>query len=113
MLSSSNIPCKFVYGKHSQEEREKVIKWFNEGKGILIASGIFDEGVDIPEINTLIVASAGKSDVKTIQRIGRGLRKKSENIHLTAYDFEDGGEFLYEHSLKRIKIYKREGYLND
>jgi len=113
MLSSSNIPCKFVYGKHSQEEREKVIKWFNEGKGILIASGIFDEGVDIPEINTLIVASAGKSDVKTIQRIGRGLRKKSLSAYLSAYDFDDTGKFLSKHSLKRIQIYEREGYLND
>lgn len=112
ILSSLNSPCKFIHGKHLQEEREEAIKWFNDGKGVLIASGIFDEGIDIPEINTLIIASAGKSDVKTIQRIGRGLRKKSENADLVAYDFEDSGKFLNEHSLRRIWVYKREGYLD-
>lgn len=107
-------PIHFLYGKHTQEEREAVIHWFNDDGGkILIASGIFDEGIDIPEINVLIVASGGKSDVKTIQRIGRGLRKKLDGGSLKAYDFIDHSEFLLEHSLQRTYIYKREGYLAD
>jgi superfamily II DNA or RNA helicase len=105
-------PVVFLHGKHSQEQREEAISWFEQGKGILIASGIFDEGIDIPEINVLIVASGGKSDVKTIQRIGRGLRKKGEGIHLKAYDFIDGSEYIFDHSQRRKEIYKREGYLD-
>ena len=106
-------PVRFLNGGHSQEDREETIQWFSEGSGILIASGIFDEGIDIPEINVLIVASGGKSDVKSIQRIGRGLRKKSEGVNLKAYDFEDASEYLREHSAQRRKIYKREGYLDE
>ena len=110
MLES--YPIYFLHGKHSQKERKAIICWFTKPGGkILIASGIFDEGIDIPEINALIVASGGKSDVKTIQRIGRGLRKKPGNIFLNAYDFADASQYLYEHSLRRKKIYEREGYV--
>lgn len=107
-------PVHFLYGSHTHAERETVIHWFNDGAGkILIASGIFDEGIDIPEINVLIVASGGKSDVKTIQRIGRGLRKKLDGGSLKAYDFIDHSEFLLKHSIRRASIYEREGYLQE
>jgi len=104
-------PVMWLNGSHTQKEREEAIQWFNEGHGILIASGIFDEGIDIPEINVLIVASGGKSDVKTIQRIGRGLRTKADGGALTAYDFYDSSKYLMEHSHRRKEVYKREGYL--
>lgn len=104
-------PVMWLHGKHGQRDREEAIRWFNEGQGILIASGIFDEGIDIPEINVLIVASGGKSDVKSIQRIGRGLRKKAGGGALTAYDFYDSSKYLDKHSHRRKEVYRREGYL--
>jgi len=77
---------------------------------VLIASSIYDEGVDLPEVNVLIKASGGKSEVKTIQQVGRGLRPKKEK--LIVYDFNDmNSKFLSAHSKKRIKTYKQEGFL--
>ena len=73
-------------------------------------STIFDEGVDIPEVNVLIIAAGGKSEVKTIQRIGRGLRKKKVGGVLV-FDFKDASKFLDRHSIDRIKVYQKEGFL--
>ena len=77
----------------------------------MIASPIFDEGVDLPEINSLIIAPGGKSEWKTIQKIGRGLRKKASNKPLIVYDFIDASRFLKKHSRARMKIYEKEGFL--
>lgn len=104
-------PAVFLRGSDKAEYRQETKDLFNEkGDFILIASPIFDEGVDIPEINVLIIAAGGKSEVKTIQRIGRGLRKKKEG-KLLVYDFDDASKFLDKHSAERVEIYRKEGFM--
>lgn len=108
------VPAMFLWGKHESLERNQVKHRFNKDGGfVLIASGIFDEGVDIPEIDVLIIGSGGKSEVKTIQRIGRGLRKKASGVKLQVYDFMDSSQYLDSHSKQRLKIYKKEGFINE
>ena len=113
MLRRDEIPAIFLQGISDREERENVKKTFNDkGDFVLIASPIFDEGVDIPEINILINAAAGESEVKTIQKVGRGLRPKKDKSTLIVYDFLDSSKYLRKHSLHRIKVYKKEGFLS-
>lgn len=110
MLAERKIDFAFIHGGHESEVREEVKRNFNEkGDFVLIASPIYDEGVDLPMVNVLIKASGGKSEVKTIQHVGRGLRPKKEN--LIVYDFYDHSKFLEEHSQERIRVYKEEGFL--
>lgn len=112
-----HIPAVFLSGKDPAWKREQVKGKFNiqdmkDGGFVLIASPIFDEGVDIPEIDVLIHAPAGKSETKLIQRTGRGLRKKKSGNKLIVYDFDDKNtRFLNKHSEKRIATYKNEGFL--
>lgn len=103
---------EFVNGEHPNETRQRVIKELNSGKlKILIASTIFDEGVDIPNIQTLILAGAGKSPIKLLQRIGRGLRKSDTKHTINVIDFYDRMfPKLKEHSDQRIKVYEKEGF---
>ena len=111
MFVAAFTPAVFLSGKDNAEYRKETKELFNEVGGfVLIASTIFDEGVDIPEINVLIIAAGGKSEVKTIQRVGRGLRKKKEGGVLV-YDFNDYSKFLNNHSMNRIKVYQKEGFL--
>jgi len=78
---------------------------------ILIATPIFNKGVDLPNIETLILAGGGKGHVGVIQRLGRGMRGTAEKKTVTVYDFFDAQcEYLAEHSLERLKIYESEGY---
>ena len=111
ILNKNNIKNKWINGNNSQSEREDAINSLVNDGHVLISSGIFDEGIDIPSINVLIIASGGKSSIKAIQRIGRGLRKKEDNSSLKVYDFIDHSKYLIDHSIERITIYKNESYI--
>lgn len=93
----------FVHGSLSLAERENALKV--RGKPI-IATGIFDEGIDVDHFDAIINARGGKSEIALKQRIGRGLRP-SEGKQLLVFDFLDKGLPLLErHSKARIRTYK-------
>lgn len=75
---------------------------------IVIATTLADEGLDIPELDVLILAGAGKSETRALQRIGRALRKTERKTHATVIDFYDQARFLEVHSQRRFEIYKTE-----
>jgi superfamily II DNA or RNA helicase len=107
----------FLSGKNKLKERDLAVEMLerNEIKTI-IASTIFDEGIDIKRINNVILAGGGKSYEKTIQRIGRGMRKfidenGIEKTDVKVFDFYDETHpILLRHSKERVKYMKEEGY---
>lgn len=114
LVNQLHIPAIFICGKNESWEREKAKQEFNvDGNFVLIVSGIYDEGIDLPEIETLIIGAGGKSELKTIQRVGRGLRKKKNNARLLVYDFMDSAKYLRAHSKNRLKTYEKEGFLKE
>jgi len=77
----------------------------------VIATTIFDEGVDIPELQKVILASGGKSQVKGLQRVGRGLRTSAGKDEVIIVDFQDTHHtMLRKHALERLKVWKDEGF---
>ena len=73
---------------------------------IIIATSIFDEGIDIPHLETLIIAGGGKSAIKTTQRIGRVLRKFPNKKIAMVHDFADNCKWLGKHYEERRAIYE-------
>jgi superfamily II DNA or RNA helicase len=71
---------------------------------VLIATTIFDEGVDVSGINCLFLAAGGKSMRQLLQRIGRGLRKKSDGSCIEVYDdvLDYHNEHLTRHTLGTV-----------
>ncbi len=108
------LPTVYLHGSHDLAHRQRFLKKFRRGEfPVLIASTIFDEGIDIPEIDALVLASGGKSRIKTIQRLGRGLRKKATidgtGGQLPVLEFVDyGNQYLLRHSLSRLYDYRTE-----
>lgn len=102
----------FIWHEISVKDRLKIVERFDKGEiDILIASRILDEGIDIKNFKVLIIASAGLSFVKTIQRLGRGLRVTEDKKTVTVYDFIDNTNFkLTKHSKTRERTYKMFGY---
>ena len=99
-------------GEHTTEHRQHMLEQMRKGvAGVYVATTIFDEGVDVPSINTLILAGGGKSNLKLIQRIGRGLRaKEGENV-IEIHDFiDDTNKHLWKHTEKRENVYIKEGF---
>lgn len=103
---------QFLSGDDSQDEREKAIAALVSGNTkALIATTIFDEGMDIPEIKTLIIAGGGRSPVKSLQRLGRGLRRAEGKNKVTVIDFMDyTTNTLRKHSRARKMIWENEGH---
>ena len=103
--------CRVGYldGQKSTKERLKTISDMKEGNiDIIIASKIFDQGVDIPELDALVLAGSGKSTGRALQRIGRVIRKRDGKEKAIVVDFMDNAKFLRDHSDVRMSVYKTE-----
>ena len=102
----------FLKGEDTLQKRTEVIKKFNNGEiPVLIGSGILNEGISISNMKVLIMASGGKAQTQTIQKIGRVLRITKDKKQGIFYDFIDAGnKYLLKHSKQRITLYKKEGY---
>jgi superfamily II DNA or RNA helicase len=104
---------KFLDGAKSSKNRMEGIQEMKDGKiQVLIASKIFDQGIDIPELDALILAGSGKSSGRALQRIGRVIRKSPGKKKAIVVEFFDNCKYLREHSEARIKVYKSEPGFN-
>lgn len=104
-----NIQHYFVNGEIDAEERKRVKQEFEEGRfNCLIASTIYDIGIDIPVLDSLILAGSGKSSVRALQRIGRVIRGFAGKKDAIVVDFFDNAKFLDKHSAIRISVYETE-----
>lgn len=112
-LFEQHMKCALLDGSNNKEERQKVKKDLEEHKiDCVLASKIFDIGVDIPSLSGLVIACGGKSTVKALQRVGRVIRKYKNKKYAAVVDFIDQAPFLQEHSKIRYKIYKSEEGFN-
>jgi superfamily II DNA or RNA helicase len=63
--------------KTPKEERAEVLRAFREGRyRVIVASTVFDEGVDVPDASVAIVVGGYGTSRQLIQRLGRVLRPK-------------------------------------
>ena len=76
----------------------------------LITSVIFLTGVNIPSLDCIVMALGDKSEIQVIQAAGRCLRKTKTKSKAQIIDFLDEGKYLKNHSLSRIKTYKKQGW---
>lgn len=105
----SDIPLYFVNGEVDGETREAVKKEFESGNlKCLIASSVYDIGVDIPCLDALILGGGGKSTVRALQRIGRVIRGFPNKSDAIVVDFFDNAKYLDKHSAIRISVYETE-----
>lgn len=99
----------FLNGSHTSAERENHLNKIREGKScVTIATSIFDEGINVKPLDSLILAGSGKSYTRALQRVGRILRPYKDKQNALVYDFQDGCKYLKKHSNKRRKIYSTE-----
>ena len=114
----ATVPTYFVAGSVEGEEREEIRKIVNTHKdSITVASvGTFSLGVNIPNINNIIVASPSKSQVRVFQTIGRGLRKSETKYHCVLYDIVDDlhwksrVNYTLRHFKDRLEMYCEESF---
>lgn len=112
-LKAMGVDAEFVHGATDGESRNKLKHALNEGHiKCVICSSVWTEGVNIPNLNAVICASGGKSEIKTLQSIGRGLRKTKDKDAVYIYDFLDTShKFLIEHFGERMICYSENDWI--
>lgn len=111
LANKLDIPLYFVNGEIDGETREQVKQDFEDGKlKCLIASSIFDTGIDLPCLDALVLAGGGKSTSRTLQRIGRVIRLYEGKKDAIVVDFLDNALYLDKHSATRIAVYETEPF---
>lgn len=77
-----------VSGQDSQIERGSLVAKLRSGKlDYLLSVDIFNEGIDIPEVNQIVMLRQTKSSIVFVQQLGRGLRKSPGKEYLVVIDF--------------------------
>lgn len=88
LLTKNRYPSQMLSGEDSQEQREQAIEKLKNGElTYLVTVDIFNEGIDIPFINQVIMMRKTESVIVFVQQLGRGLRKAQGKEYLTVIDF--------------------------
>lgn len=92
-----------------KQEKFELVK--EEDNMILIATyGVAAVGINLPKLYNIILVEAGKSIIRVMQSIGRGLRKTAEKNHVVIYDICGSTKRSKKHMIKRKRIYKQAKY---
>jgi superfamily II DNA or RNA helicase len=102
----------FVSGGMKLDDRKEEydeIKTSN-GKIILATYGVAAVGINSPRIFNLVLLEPGKSFVRVIQSIGRGIRKAEDKDHVEIWDITSTCKYAKRHLTERKKYYKEAKY---
>ena len=100
----------FISGEMDIEVRETVKKLMESSTNVICVaiSKIFAVGISINNLHYIIFCSGGKSRIRVIQSIGRGLRLHANKQFLTIVDIADRLKYGIRHSDKRKLLYIEE-----
>jgi len=94
--------------KDRQDEYDEIS--VSSGKIIIATYGIAAVGINIPRIFNLVLVEPGKSFVRVIQSIGRGIRKAEDKDHVEIWDVTSTCKFARRHLTKRKAFYREANY---
>jgi superfamily II DNA or RNA helicase len=94
--------------KDRQDEYDEVAD--SVDKIIVATYGVAAVGINIPRIFNLVLVEPGKSFVRVIQSIGRGIRKAEDKDHVQIWDITSTCKFAKRHLTKRKQFYKEANY---
>ncbi|WP_085558506.1 DUF3427 domain-containing protein [Carnobacterium iners] len=88
IFNQKGRPSSYLSGDHSLEERENEVERLEKGEiNYIFTVDIFNEGIDIPKVNQVVMLRNTQSSIIFIQQLGRGLRKDHSKEFVTVIDF--------------------------
>ena len=102
----------FISGSvKSADRREQYNEIQDSDNKVIIATyGVASVGINIPRIFNLVLLEPGKSFVRVIQSIGRGIRKAQDKDFVKIWDITSSAKFSKRHLTKRKKFYTEAKY---
>ncbi len=122
-FQSAGIPSISLVGQSGDEERRTAKKRLVEGEiRFIFVVDIYNEGVDIPEVNTVLFLRPTESLTIFLQQLGRGLRLSEGKDCLTVmdfigqanrkYNFEEKFEALLENTKHSVQYELKKGFVS-
>jgi len=126
-LNAAGVRAEFVWGEKNISQRDEAVRKLQNGElDVIVCSVVFQTGTDIPEVKSMVIACGGKSEIATLQRIGRGMRVVRDALGNTikdefyVFDVMDteprqhaehtGNKWNARHSRARFKAYTGVGH---
>ena len=102
----------FVSGTVKSAERKETYDEIktSDNKIIVATYGVAAVGINLPRIFNLVLVEPGKSFVRVIQSIGRGIRKAEDKDFVQIWDITGGTKYAKRHLTQRKKFYKEAQY---
>ena len=102
----------FIRGATKNTERKEHYDEVStaQTKVIIATYGVAAVGINIPRIFNLVLIEPGKSFVRVIQSIGRGIRKAEDKESVSIWDITSYCKFARRHLTQRKKFYKEANY---
>ena len=122
-FNDHNIPSMFLTGNSPDEERKTAKQRLVAGEvRFIFVVDIYNEGVDIPEVNTVLFLRPTESLTIFLQQLGRGLRLAEDKECLTVldfigqanrkYNFEDKFAALLSHTTRSVTREIKDGFVS-
>lgn len=87
-FTRAGIPARAVSGDTPPMEREQALRDLKDRKvNVLFAADLFNEGLDLPDVDTVLFLRPTESATIFLQQLGRGLRRTPDKAVLTVLDF--------------------------
>ena len=108
ILADLNPDWAFVSGATKQKDRQKEYDDIsdNDNKVIVATYGVAAVGINIPRLFNVVMIEPGKSYIRVIQTIGRGVRKAADKDYVRIVDITSNMKYSKRHLTKRKKFYK-------
>jgi superfamily II DNA or RNA helicase len=104
----------FLSGKDKMADRKKVYELFKTHNNLVVIAtvNIASTGLNIKRIFEMMYIDMGKSFIRVIQTIGRGLRKAPDKDFVNVTDIGSDLKYANKHRRERIKFYAEAQYPN-
>jgi superfamily II DNA or RNA helicase len=107
-LTGSVFVSGAVKTKARKEEYDEIA--ISNGNIIIATYGVAAVGINIPRIFNMVLVEPGKSFVRVIQSIGRGIRKAEDKDFVQVWDITANTKYAKKHLTERKRFYKEAQY---
>lgn len=104
-FSASGVPAVAVWGDSPSDERAAALRNLAAGRvNVVFTVDLFNEGVDVPTVDTLLLLRPTESPTLFLQQLGRGLRRSDDKDVCTVLDFvgTHRREFRFDRRLRAL-----------
>ena len=115
-FNAAGIPAHAVSGETPGPERARALTDLKERRvNILFAADLFNEGLDLPDVDTVLFLRPTESATIFLQQLGRGLRRTRDKAVLTVLDFvgHQHQKFRFDQKLRALTGLTRRGLERD